>query len=588
MTESASAGRSAFCVGLAIVGAVALLACAPNGRHQAPDGGSAGGYAGTSGGSGGVNDGSGGASDGNADSGVPSGRHPLAISAQEAVTRVANVLWKGTPDADLTKRADTGAINTREDVNQLALEMLKDPRARAGVGAFYRWWLWLDAVAAQSTSAGIMGDVRPDPTRFPEWTPAISQNAANETETFAVGATLDMDGGFRTLMTAPFSYLNQRLATLYGITGIIGDELRKIALDPAQRGGLLTQPSLLSMDNVLSTTDPPRRGRLIQDRFFCQPVPPITPAPPLPLVAPNSSGRQRFEMATAGNPCHFCHYEHQLNPLGIPFEGFDQIGRQRTVDDTGHLVDVRGLKLRDASGTDVSFDGPAQLATLLTNHPDVQRCMGKQWLTFALGRALTTDEASALDDIHAAFKASGLDLRVLIAAVVSSELFLLPPGAHLDAGVSDGAGGKDAGSGGSCASTGGTGGGGGTTTGPLPEGCVQANSIFSNIRTGCQLCHRPGIPGNSTGGFDMVTPGWERRLVGAGPPDCAPYSNLCKGQGRVYLNKTQPATGLFLDKLKANPTCGDQMPRQLPPLTDSDLACIQKWANNVVAGGPGH
>ncbi len=83
-------------------------------------------------------------------------------------------------------------------------------------------------------------------------------------------------------------------------------------------------------------------------------------------------------------------------------------------------------------------------------------------------------------------------------------------------------------------------------------------------------------------GFDLYKP-----LVGVGPPDGAPSSNLCKGKGLNYLNKTQPATGLLLDKLKPNPPCGEQMPYHLPGLSASDMACMQKWANNIVAGGSG-
>lgn len=558
---------------------LALVGCVPSPGAPAAATGSGG----TSGGAGGAGTGGGGGAPG-AD-GSPTAPSPsLAISGEEAATRLAKVLWQTAPDAALLQRA--AALRARDDVRQLALDMLGDPRARTGVGAFYRWWLWLDAVAFHKTPAGLLDDVQPSQEKYPQWTPTVAADAANETETFAVTVTLDGGGSFETLLTAPYSFINQRLAALYGVAGITGDNLRKVDLDPAQRAGLLTQLSLLSLDNPFLTTDPPRRGRLMRDRFFCDPVPPIDPPPPLPMVAANASNRQFFEMATQGNPCHFCHYDHQLNALGVPFESFDQIGRFRTTDDGGHPVDVSKVALRGEDGSDTLFDGPTGLARLLVDRGDVQRCLGQQWLTFALGRATTSADDADLDEIRAGFKAAGLNLRALIAAVVSSEAFLLPPGGRPASG-GGGTGGQDAGGGACVGSIPPDAGPPPAPTGALPEGCARATTIFNDHTFGCTNCHRPNIPGDSDGGFDMLTPGWERRLVGAGPPDCAPSSNLCKGKGRVYLNRTQPATGLFLDKLKPNPPCGDQMPRQLPPLSAADLACIQKWANNVVAGGNG-
>ena len=109
----------------------------------------------------------------------------------------------------------------------------------------------------------------------------------------------------------------------------------------------------------------------------------------------------------------------------------------------------------------------------------------------------------------------------------------------------------------------------------------MAPTIFN----GCISCHNPQTA-PAFGSLDMFTPGWERKLVGAPPPAGAPGTNACN-KNLNYLNRTQPATGLFLDKLKASPPCGAQMPLAAPPLSASQLECIQKWANNVVAGGPG-
>src|SRR5258708_32541624 len=104
--------------------------------------------------------------------------------------------------------------------------------------------------------------------------------------------------------------------------------------------------------------------------------------------------------------------------------------------------------------------------------------------------------------------------------------------------------------------------------GNLPEGCAMAADIFGS--RGCAtLCHNPTIA-PSVGGFDMKTPGWEQRLGGAGPPSTAPDTNACKNKGPNYLNRTQPARGLFLAKLSPGPASSLQMPRDRDgDLTDS-------------------
>ncbi len=510
--------------------------------------------------------------------------HPLAISAQDAVMRVAKVLWNAAPDASLLNLANTGMIKTRDDVNQLALRMLKDPRARAGVGAFYRWWLWLDQIATMKfASASILavgGSLLPDPQRYPEWTPAMSADAAKETETFAVNVTLDIDGSFRTLMTGPFTYANARLASLYGISGIVGDALQKVDLDPSKRGGILTQPALLSLGVGVSPlprqdTNPPRRGRILRDRFYCEfvdqrPLPPALEPP----FSPSNSIRQSFDMVNANTLCARCHYGAELNSLGFPYEEFDQIGRYRTVDDSGHLVNMSGLKVwSDTSKAPVPINGPVQLASALTDMDVVQRCMGQQWLTFALGRPLGAAEDADLDGIHAAFKASSLDLRVLIAAAVASDAFLAPAGASADAGFAASTGTPDAGD-------------GNVSIGTPSQGCSTAPVIFNSH--GCTVCHTPTLTTPGLAGFDMTSAGWQTKLVGTGPSPSASTGSACQGKSLNYLNKSQPATGLFLDKLKATPSCGAQMP--LPPfspLSTSELACVQNWADNIVAGGMG-
>jgi hypothetical protein len=121
----------------------------------------------------------------------------------------------------------------------------------------------------------------------------------------------------------------------------------------------------------------------------------------------------------------------------------------------------------------------------------------------------------------------------------------------------------------------------------LPVGCDTTN-IFSS-HTCTTICHAAAAS-SVFGGFDMTTTGWQKKLVGEMPPaQTAANMNKCGGMGLVYLKAgMQPAQGLFLDKLTmATPPCGVQMPMSAAPLSADELACVQKWANNIVGGGSG-
>ncbi|HEY2900361.1 MAG TPA: hypothetical protein VGL59_07285 [Polyangia bacterium] len=119
----------------------------------------------------------------------------------------------------------------------------------------------------------------------------------------------------------------------------------------------------------------------------------------------------------------------------------------------------------------------------------------------------------------------------------------------------------------------------------MTMGCSRVNTAFST----CMACHTTVSAEPSGGGFDMQKTGWEKNLIGKSTPADAPDTALCKGKNLVLLEaNVEPAKGLFLDKLNlAMPPCGDRMPKLLNPLSTSDLACVQAWANSIVAGGTG-
>lgn len=396
--------------------ALVLSACDDNRHLVGEEGNGKIGSTGTGGaaGTGGASAPDGGIAGGSGSGGMvvqPAGPRPLVISAREAVRRLIVVLWNQPTDATLIAEADSGTIQTSEDIRKLALRMLDDPRARAGVGGFYRWWLKLDTLAA----------VTKDATQFPQFTTELKADMATETETLGVHVTLDVDGTMETLYTTPFSFLTERLAAVYGVPGVTGTAHRKVALDPAVRAGLVTQPSLLATNSLATRTSPTLRGKFLLDQMLCIGVPP-PPAnvPSLPPTMTTGTTRENLAAHTTNPSCAACHQ--LIDPPGFALEGLDPIGRVRTTDN-GRPVDTTAQL--SAAGLNGAVTGARGLAQKLAAAPEAAQCLSKQWLSFALGRDLFTpaDQAAATA-VYNLFASSGLNLRQLIAAAMQSDAFL--------------------------------------------------------------------------------------------------------------------------------------------------------------------
>lgn len=335
---------------------------------------------------------------------------PLRISGRAAILKMTERLWMAAPDDALTAEAVDGTYKVTADLLPLARRIVADSRSTMGVGAFYRWWLQLDGLAT----------VEKDPVLFPAFTTGLAQSMATETQTFGVKVTLEGDGFFSTLMLAPYSYLDESLAGIYGVSGVSGAAFRQVSLDVNRRAGVLSQPALAAMASSFDHNLPTRRGSFVLDRFLCSPYPAPPPGESLiPALPPNTSLRTAvIEPLLSDTPCaSACH--RALDPVGFAFEGLDGIGRTRDRDN-GAAIDTSGMLGGRA------FTGVGGLAELLAADPDAQRCMTQQWLEFALGRPLSGADAASIDRATQAFHASGHRLRELIAAVLTSDAFLSP------------------------------------------------------------------------------------------------------------------------------------------------------------------
>jgi Protein of unknown function (DUF1592)/Protein of unknown function (DUF1588)/Protein of unknown function (DUF1587)/Protein of unknown function (DUF1595)/Protein of unknown function (DUF1585)/Ca-dependent carbohydrate-binding module xylan-binding len=335
-------------------------------------------------------------------------RAPHPLSGFELASRLSYFLWSSMPDDGLLAAAEEGRLGTAAEVRAQAARMLADPRAEALVGNFAGQWLFTRA----------LGDHVPDYATYPMYDAQLAASMRAETERF-FRAFLFEDVPLDQLLTADFTYANDRLAAHYGLPKPGTTELVRVSLAGTPRRGLLTQGSILTVTSHPRRTSPVKRGKWLLDQILCEPPPPPPPGVeglPDEMGPITGSVRERFEQHRRNEICAACHAS--IDPLGFALESFDGIGAWRTTDG-GYAVDASG-QLPDGR----TFDGAAQLGELLADDPRVYRCMVEKLYTYALGRRPDTRDARVhIDELADELSASGHQLRELVMSVVTHPSF---------------------------------------------------------------------------------------------------------------------------------------------------------------------
>ncbi len=258
-----------------------------------------------------------------------------SLDSYSRATRLSFLMWNTTPDAELLRAAGTGEFNTSAGLARQVDRLIASPRLEVGMRAFFDDMLELDT----------FDTVSKDSLLYPKWGSAMATSAREETLRTVIGLTLHDNGDLRDLMTTRQTYIDRRLAMLYGVAfPFTGDWVKYEFPAESGRSGILTQISMLSMFSHPGRSSPTKRGVAINEIFLCSP----TPTPPnnvdFSLVNnPDSSMKTLRErlMAHATNPtCAACH-QHS-DPVGLSLEAFDTIGGYRTtengepINDLGH------------------------------------------------------------------------------------------------------------------------------------------------------------------------------------------------------------------------------------------------------------
>ena len=226
-----------------------------------------------------------------------------------------------------------------------------------------------------------------------------------------------------TLLTAPYTMMNADVAAFYGISGgPTGSAFVHVDLDPTQRAGLVTQPSILAVTAHADQTSPVLRGKFVRERLLCEPIappPPNVKAVP-PVVDSTATTRQRYSEHESNPYCASCH--HLMDPIGFGLEHYDPLGLWRSTDQ-GQPVDASG-QITDSKDANGPFDGAVALAQRLSTSEEVRECVVSQWFTYAQARPAASDDTCTMGSLQTAFAAAGYDIKELLVALTQTDAFL--------------------------------------------------------------------------------------------------------------------------------------------------------------------
>lgn len=324
--------------------------------------------------------------------------------------RLSYFLWASMPDDALLQAAADGRLQEREGLLAEARRMLEDPKAQDGFRSFTNQWLRVDQIDR----------IEKDGSAHPDFDAATARDLRASLEAFLDAVWESGDG--RLLYTADFGFANARLAPIFGLDPAeLGEELERVALDPAQRSGLLTHPGLLALNSKANQSDPIHRAKFVRERLLCQhlPSPPDDLTVVAPDPAPGLTTRERFAEHSNNPACAGCHT--LLDPLGFGFEHYDAIGAWRDTEE-GTAVDASG-RMNGTDDFDGDFYGAVELADRMIESQQVRTCVAQQLFRFALQRVETTADTCSLDAIESTTADGTLDLRELMLAIVGSDAF---------------------------------------------------------------------------------------------------------------------------------------------------------------------
>jgi len=344
------------------------------------------------------------------------------VNDVDLASRLSFFLWGTLPDQPLLKAAQDGTLGNAGIYEKQVQRMLADPRTRALATRFASQWLRLQDV----------DKVRPNGLLFTNWDASLSDAFVRETELF-FDSIVRENRSVLELITADYTFVNERLARHYGIPNVIGPEFRRVTL-PDTRRGLLTQGSILLLTSVSDRTSPVQRGKWVLQVLLGSPPPPPPPnVPALEDTKPAAEGRflsvrERMEQHRANPACTSCH--RVIDPIGLALENYDVTGQYR-IKDNGVPVDSSG-QLYDGT----QMQGATGLRSALLKHKDAfLMTFAENLMTYALGRRVEAYDMPALRAIVREAAKQEYRIGAFVTGVTRSAAFRMSRGAPVETTV---------------------------------------------------------------------------------------------------------------------------------------------------------
>jgi mono/diheme cytochrome c family protein len=335
------------------------------------------------------------------------------ISDLELASRLSFFLWSTIPDEQLLRVAASGTLHTPAVLNQQVRRMLADEKSDALIANFAGQWLYLRNLKS----------FQPNSLEFPDFDDNLRQAFQRETELF-FASVMHEDRNVLDLMTADYTFLNERLAKHYKVPGVYGSHFRRVTLSDDARKGLLGKGAILMVTSHPDRTSPVVRGKWVLDNLLSAPVPPMpNNVPPLNEDA-NRGGRiltmrERMEEHRKNPVCAACHKI--MDPIGLSMENFDAVGAWRARDGgtLGSPINATGELL---DGTKV--DGVVTLRQALLRQPELfVGTVAEKLMIYALGRGLAYYDMPQIRKIVRDSGAQNYRFSALVMGVVNSTAF---------------------------------------------------------------------------------------------------------------------------------------------------------------------
>ena len=331
----------------------------------------------------------------------------------ELANRLSYFLWSSMADEELYSLAAQDRLTEPGVLDAQVGRMLANPKAGALADNFSGQWLEIRN----------LDSIRPDRQKFPAFTGDLRNAMRRETSMF-FESVMREDRSIFDFVDADYTFLNERLARHYGISGVTGPEFRRVHLDGTARGGVLTQASVLTVSSYPTRTSPVLRGKfLLANILNAPPPPPPAGVPQLSEAGASSSASVRLQMDAhrANAACSVCHA--RMDPLGFALENYDAIGHWREAD--GDEEDAPPIDASAELPDGRKFSGPDGLRKILRSQPDAFRmALASKMLIYALGRGLDAEDRRTLESVRVRLAANGDRFSELILGIVGSPAFL--------------------------------------------------------------------------------------------------------------------------------------------------------------------